>query len=77
MKKDFLVQVLHEHGSLHEEKFALFCETKGIPLKPHEASACFSAIDVNGSGKISFKEIDAWYHAWVKEGMTDEKDRWI
>ena len=51
------------NGSISEEEFANLVVALGLRLTAGEIQIAYSAIDINGNGRIDFGEFKSW---WVK-----------
>ncbi|HEX3593883.1 MAG TPA: EF-hand domain-containing protein [Polyangiaceae bacterium] len=50
-----------ENGSISESEFVALVAVLGLKLSAGEIQTAFSAIDINGNGRIDFGEFKAWW----------------
>jgi calcium-binding protein CML len=55
----------NKSGSVDEDEFTALIRALGVTLTPEEVQVAFSAIDINGNGRIEFGEFKNW---WGKQG---------
>ncbi len=49
------------NGAIGENEFAALVKALGLSFSPEEVQIAFSAIDINGNGRIDFGEFKNWW----------------
>ena len=54
-----------KNGSIDEDEFGRLVVALGVKFTPEQTATAFLAIDIDGNGRVDFREFKGW---WSKRG---------